>query len=64
MGPVVDVTIRCYRSILATDFAAYGLPSSLRKPRAGAAIREEGGGPSQSLNNFGHSIRKPFVPLL
>jgi hypothetical protein len=27
-------SIHCYRIMLATDFAAYGLPSSLRKPRA------------------------------
>jgi hypothetical protein len=28
----------CYRSMLATDFAAYGLSSSLRKPRAASSF--------------------------
>ena len=40
MGPITGVyagdksafSIHCYRNMLATDFAAYGLPSSLRKP--------------------------------
>ena len=31
-------SIHCYRSMLATDFAAYGLPSSLRKPRAASSF--------------------------
>jgi hypothetical protein len=31
-------SIHCYRSMLATDFAAYGLPSSLKKPRAASSF--------------------------
>jgi hypothetical protein len=30
-------SIHCYRSMLATDFAAYGFPSPLRKPQASAS---------------------------
>ena len=46
MGPITGVyagdksafSIHRYRNMLATDFAAYGLPSSLRKPRAASSF--------------------------
>ena len=31
-------SIHCYRNMLATDFAAYGLPRSLRKPRVASSF--------------------------
>jgi len=43
MGPITgvyagDASVFSIRSVLATDFAAYGLPRSLKKPRAASSF--------------------------